>query len=130
MARLNPEGLTINHSLPCLEEALNHGSGVQKRGSYHSPGSDVQRPVHDQDELDVQFVALRVVPARFVPHKRWVLLCVCKTMTNKTIPMCVQLIQAMAALALKRIHGPQGLGLGFARVTRNCRWRKGPLQWH
>lgn len=44
---------------------------------YHPPGGDVQRPVHDHDELDVQFVPLGVVPARFVAYKRWILLGVC-----------------------------------------------------
>lgn len=73
----------INHFLPCLDEAL---------ADYHSPGSDVQRPVHDHDELDVQFVALGVVPARFVAHKRRILLCVCKKMRQSrgVFELCLQ----------------------------------------
>lgn len=53
-------------------------------------------------------MALGVVPARFVSYKRWVLLCVCKKMTNETTLMRVQITQAIVALALKRILGPQG----------------------
>lgn len=74
---------------PARKETLNCRSGVQRCGEYHSPGSNVQRPVHDQDELDVQLVALGVVPARFVAHKRWVLLGVCKKMTKETLRMRV-----------------------------------------
>lgn len=44
----------------------------------HPPGGDVQRPVHDLDELDVQSVPLRVVPARLVADERRVLLGVCE----------------------------------------------------
>lgn len=56
--------------------------------SFHDPpGRDVQRPVHDHDELDVQFVPLRVVPARFVAYERRVLLCVCKERTETFITL-------------------------------------------
>lgn len=51
-------------------------------------------------------MALGVVPARFVAYKRWVLLCVCKKMTNETILMRVQILQAIVAPALKTILGP------------------------
>lgn len=56
-------------------------------------------------------MALGVVPARFVSDKRWVLLRVCKEMGNVTIPMRVQIIQAIVALALKRVLGPRGFAL-------------------
>lgn len=56
-------------------------------------------------------MALGVVPARFVSDKRRVLLRVCKKMGNVAIPMRVQIIQAIVALALKRVLGPRGLAL-------------------
>lgn len=56
-------------------------------------------------------MALGVVPARFVSDKRWVLLRVCKEMGNVTIPMRVQIKQAIVALALKRVLGPRGFAL-------------------
>lgn len=56
---------------------------VFEKSFYHSPGSNVKCPVHDQDELDVQFVPLGIVPARFVAYESWILLCVCKERTKK-----------------------------------------------
>lgn len=52
--------------------------GKQSCGAGHSPGSDVEGPVHDHDHLDVQSVPLRAVPSWLVAHKHRILFCICE----------------------------------------------------